>query len=88
MKNRSKFFKDLAFIFYGLDREASEVSTGFIDSCWMQRMQGSIKALYDCVAAFSERDQREDLRNTNIPTLFFMAIMIRLCLRFYPARRL
>lgn len=69
LKDRSKFFKDLAFTFYGLDRDESEASTGFIDSFWMQGMQGSIKALYDCVAAFSETDQREDLRNMNIPTL-------------------
>ncbi len=32
-------------------------------------MQGSIKALYDCIEAFSETDLREDLRKMTIPTL-------------------
>lgn len=32
-------------------------------------MQGSIKALYDCVSAFSETDQQEDLIKMDIPTL-------------------
>ena len=32
-------------------------------------MQGSIKALYDCIKAFSETDLREDLRKMTVPTL-------------------
>ena len=36
---------------------------------FMQAMQGSIKAHYDCIAAFSETDQRDDLKAIDIPTL-------------------
>jgi len=71
LKDRSQFFKDLAYTFFYGDKEAekAETSAGLIDSFWMQGMQGSIKALYDCVAAFSETDQRGDLQKMNIPTL-------------------
>ena len=69
LKNRSQFFKDLAYEFYGLSRDDPQGSSGLIDSFWMQGMQSSIKAAYDCVAAFSETDQREDLKSMSIPTL-------------------
>jgi len=35
----------------------------------MQGMQASIKAVLDCVKAFSETDQTEDLRAIDVPTL-------------------
>lgn len=69
LKNRSQFFKDLAFEFYGFNRDEPQESTGLVDSFWMQGMQASIKALHDCVAAFSNTDQREDLKKMRIPTL-------------------
>ncbi|WP_058911147.1 alpha/beta fold hydrolase [Entomohabitans teleogrylli] len=68
-KDRSQFFKDLPDAFYGANRPGSNVSQGLKDSFWLIGMQASIKALYDCVAAFSETDQREDLKKMTIPTL-------------------
>ena len=69
LKDRSSFFKDLPTAFYGFNREGAQASQGLKDSFWLQGMQGSIKALYDCVKAFSETDQREDLKKMTIPTL-------------------
>jgi non-heme chloroperoxidase len=69
LKDRSSFFKDLPTAFYGFNREGAQTSQGLRDSFWLQGMQGSIKALYDCVKAFSETDQREDLKKMTIPTL-------------------
>ncbi|BDH46895.1 alpha/beta hydrolase [Salmonella enterica subsp. enterica serovar Choleraesuis] len=68
LNDRSQFFKDLPEVFYGYNRPGVSTSEGLRDSFWLQGMQGSIKALYDCVKAFSETDQREDLRNMTIPT--------------------
>ncbi|WP_431225318.1 alpha/beta fold hydrolase [Serratia sp. L9] len=68
-KDRSQFFKDLPEVFYGFNRPGAKPSQGMKDSFWLQGMQGSIKALYDCVKAFSETDQREDLKKMTIPTL-------------------
>ncbi|EFE94178.1 alpha/beta fold hydrolase [Serratia odorifera] len=69
VNDRSQFFKDLSETFYGFNRPNSQPSQGMRDSFWLQGMQGSIKALYDCVAAFSATDQREDLQRMTIPTL-------------------
>ncbi len=68
LNDRSQFFKDLPEVFYGYNRPGVSTSEGLRYSFWLQGMQGSIKALYDCVKAFSETDQREDLRNMAIPT--------------------
>ncbi|PSK39630.1 hypothetical protein C7M61_001430 [Candidozyma pseudohaemuli] len=69
LADRSLFFKELPLAFYGFNREGADVSQGLIDGFWYQGMQASIKALHDCVAAFSETDQREDLKKVDIPTL-------------------
>ncbi|HEI8865456.1 alpha/beta fold hydrolase [Serratia sp. AKBS12] len=69
INDRSQFFKDLSETFYGFNRSSSQPSQGLRDGFWRQGMQGSIKALYDCVAAFSATDQREDLQRMTIPTL-------------------
>lgn len=68
LKDRSKFFKELALAFYGF-KEYDSNTAGLIDSFWLQGMQGSIKALYDCVGVFSETDQHEDLKKIDVPTL-------------------
>ena len=68
-QDRSQFFKDLSETFYGFNRPGSKPSEGLRNSFWLQGMMGSIKAMYDCVKAFSETDQREDLRKMTIPTL-------------------
>jgi non-heme chloroperoxidase len=68
-QNRSQFYKDLSLPFYGYNREGAPISEGLRESFWMQGMQGSIKAEYDCVEQFSESDFTEDLKKIDIPTL-------------------
>ncbi len=67
--DRSQFFKDVSAPFYGANRPGSTVSQGLRDAFWLQGMQASIKAVMDCVKAFSETDHTEDLRKFNVPTL-------------------
>jgi non-heme chloroperoxidase len=67
--DRSQFFKDLSGPFYGANRDGSAVSQGLRDAFWLQGMMGGLKAEYDCVKAFSETDQTEDLKVITIPTL-------------------
>ena len=69
LKDRSKFFQDLAVTFYNIDPNNLEDGKGLIDGFWYQSMQGCIKSLYDCVYAFSETDQHEDLKKMDIPTM-------------------
>ncbi|UYZ83370.1 alpha/beta hydrolase [Entomomonas sp. E2T0] len=68
-QDRSTFFYELADTFYGFNHKPSKSAEGLKKSFWLQGMMGSIKALYDCVKAFSETDQREDLKKMTIPTL-------------------
>ncbi|WP_207460510.1 alpha/beta hydrolase [Azospirillum sp. SYSU D00513] len=67
--DRSQWFKDFAPAFYGYDRPGAKPSQGAMDSFWMQAMQGSLLAQYECIKAFSETDQRDDLRKMIVPTL-------------------
>jgi non-heme chloroperoxidase len=69
LNDRSQFFKDLSAPFYGANRAQAKISQGLRDSFWLQGMQGGFKALFDCVKAFSETDQTEDLKKFKIPTL-------------------
>jgi non-heme chloroperoxidase len=69
LADRAQFFKDLTGPFYGANRPGSKVSQGLRDSFWRQGMQAGIKAVYDCVKAFSETDLTEDLRRFDVPTL-------------------
>jgi len=68
-KDRSQFFKDLALPFYGYNKPGGKVSEGVRESFWMQGMQSSIVGSYDCIKAFSETDQTEDLKTIEVPTL-------------------
>jgi len=68
-KDRSQFFKDLSAPFYGANRPNSKVSQGLRDSFWLQGMIAGHKACYDCIKAFSETDQTEDLKKFDVPTL-------------------
>src|ERR1700731_1189763 len=67
--DRSQFFKDLSLPFYGYNRSGTKTSQGVRDSFWLQGMQASIKGAYDCIKAFSETDQTEDLKKFDVPTL-------------------
>ncbi|RKT21595.1 non-heme chloroperoxidase [Paraburkholderia sp. RAU2J] len=67
--NRSQFFKDVALPLYGFNRPDAQVSQGTIDAFWLAGMQGSIKASYDCIKAFSETDFTGDLKQVTVPAL-------------------
>lgn len=68
-KDRSQFFRDFALPFYGYNRAGAKVSQGIVDAFWRLGMQASIKAVYDCIAQFSETDFTEDLKRFDVPTL-------------------
>jgi non-heme chloroperoxidase len=67
--DRSQFFMDLSAPFYGANRPGANVSEGLRRTFWLQGMQAGLKAVYDCVRAFSETDFTEDLRKFDVPTL-------------------
>jgi non-heme chloroperoxidase len=69
VKDRSQFFKDLSIPFYGYNKPGANVSEGVRESFWLQGMQASIVAAYDCIKAFSETDQTDDLRKIDVTTL-------------------
>ena len=50
----------------GLDAKPSQ---GVRDNFWLQGMQSSVVASYECVKAFSETDFTEDLKKFEVPTL-------------------
>jgi non-heme chloroperoxidase len=67
--DRAQFFRELSAPFYGANRAGAKVSQGLRDSFWLQGMQCGLKSAYDCIKAFSETDQTEDLKAFDIPTL-------------------
>ncbi len=67
--DRSQFFKDLARPFFGANRPGSKVSQGLMDFFWMQSMMCGYPGAYECIKAFSETDQTEDLKQIEVPTL-------------------
>jgi non-heme chloroperoxidase len=67
--DRAQFFRDLSAPFYGANRPNSKVSQGLRDSFFAQGMLSSLVASYDCIKAFSETDQTEDLKKFDKPTL-------------------
>lgn len=68
-KDRSQFFKDLSLPFYGYNKPGAKISEGVRESFWLQGVQASIIGAYDCIKAFSETDQTEDLKKIDVPTL-------------------
>lgn len=67
--DRSQFFKDMSIPFYGYNKPGAQISEGVRESFWLQGMQASIIGAYDCIKAFSETDQTEDLKKIDVPTL-------------------
>ncbi len=67
--NRPQYFMDFTFPFYGYNREGAKISEGVRQNWWRQGMMGAVKALYECVKAFSETDFTEDLKSVDIPVL-------------------
>lgn len=68
--DRSQFYKDFAQVFYGANRPGATVPQGTLDQFWLWSMQAGVKAIYECVAAFSATDFSDDLRKIDVPTLF------------------
>jgi non-heme chloroperoxidase len=77
LADRSQFFQDFTTPFFGTNRSSSKVSQGTHDGFWLQGMQAGLKSLYDCVAAFSQTDQTEDLKQLDVPTLIVHATTIK-----------
>lgn len=67
--DRSQFFRDLSLPFYGYNKPDAKISQGVRDSFWLQGMQSSVVAAYECIKAFSETDFTEDLKKIDVPTL-------------------
>jgi non-heme chloroperoxidase len=67
--DRAQFLKDLSAPFYGANRPNAKVSRGLRDFFWLQGMMAGHKAVYECIKAFSETDQNEDLKKFDVPTL-------------------
>ena len=67
--DRSQFYKDVSIPFYGYNKPDAKPSQGVRDNFWLQGMQSSIVASYECVKAFSETDLTEDLGKIEVPTL-------------------
>ncbi|MGA7463445.1 MAG: alpha/beta hydrolase [Candidatus Korobacteraceae bacterium] len=71
-KDRAQFFKDLSLPFYSYNKPGAQISEGVRESFWLQGVQSSIIAAYDCIKAFSETDQTEDLKKIDVPTLVIL----------------
>src|SRR5262249_6388962 len=68
--NRAQFYVDFASgPFYGYNRPGAKASQGVIQNWWRQGMIGGAKAHYDCIAAFSETDFTDDLKQIEVPVL-------------------
>ncbi|MFG1827263.1 alpha/beta fold hydrolase [Microbispora bryophytorum] len=66
--DRSQFYYDLSFPFYGFNRAGAAVSEGVSRTFWAQSMQVGIKGALDCIRAFSESDFHDDLKKIDVPT--------------------
>jgi len=69
INDRSQFLKDFSAPFYGANHLGGNVSQGLRDSFWLQAMLCGIRAVHDCIKAFSETDFTQDLKKFDIPTL-------------------
>jgi non-heme chloroperoxidase len=68
--NRAQFFYEVpAGPFYGYNRPGAKPAEGVIWNWWRQGMMGGVKALSDCVVAFSQTDFTEDLKKITLPML-------------------
>lgn len=67
--SRAGFYWTFPVPFYGFNRAGATLSEPVRMNWWRQAMMGGAKAQYDCIAAFSETDFTEDLKNVAVPTL-------------------
>lgn len=64
----SQFWLDLAESFFGANH-GRDVSFGAKLDFWRQGQLANLSAVYDCITAFSETEQTEDLRAIDVPIL-------------------
>lgn len=70
LADRAQFFLDVPTgPFYGFNKPGAKISQGLINNWWRQGMMAGVKAVHDCIAAFSETDFTEDLKKFDVPTL-------------------
>jgi non-heme chloroperoxidase len=69
LTDKSQFWRDFGIIFFGANRPNAKVSQGVLENFWLNSVVASLEAVYQCVKAFSETDQHEDLDKFDIPTL-------------------
>lgn len=67
--DRLGFFNDLAIPFFNANRDGAPVWSEHLDRFRAQAKMASHKATLDCVAAFSETDFTDDLRQLDMPAL-------------------
>ncbi|WP_406033019.1 alpha/beta hydrolase [Nocardioides sp. NBC_00163] len=68
--DRSQLYRDLADgPFFGNNRAGAVVSRGVRDSFWLQGLQAGTRNAYECIAASSATDFRDDLALIDVPTL-------------------
>lgn len=69
LTDRSQYWRDFSPIFYGSNRPGAKVSEGVHENFWLAGQIAGLPAVYDCIKAFSETDQHEDLEKIDVPTL-------------------
>jgi non-heme chloroperoxidase len=67
--NRAQYYQDFTLPFYGYNREGAHVKQAVRDNWWRQGMTGAANAHYFGIAAFSETDFTDDLKNMDLPVL-------------------
>jgi non-heme chloroperoxidase len=68
--NRAQLYRELADgPFFGNNRPGADVPQGTRDNFWLQGMQSGHRNAYECIAAFSATDFRDDLAAFDVPTL-------------------
>lgn len=69
LADASQFWFDLSETFFSANREGSKVSQGAKFDFWRQGMLCDLPAAYDCIKAFSETDQNDDLKALDVPIM-------------------
>ena len=70
LADRAQLYRDLAEgPFFGNNRPGAKISQGMRDSFWRQGMESGHRNAYECIAAFSATDFRDDLAKFDVPTL-------------------
>jgi non-heme chloroperoxidase len=65
----SSYWLELATPFYGFNRPGVTPVEGLRMDFWRQGQMAGLIAAYECVKAFSETDQTEDLKKLDVPIL-------------------